>query len=145
MLTDEENRPALAIMLVLHALLMAILTGFAVFEPVSASGALAAMATVLIYIMAQIAGLAWIAQMPLVRSLCDHPSQLQQAAGCLLFLVGLCAVAFGITASWILVPPWAYPLFTGACGLAAFVQFRRMARESRLQAAGLPVATLVSR
>ncbi|HTK60596.1 MAG TPA: hypothetical protein VL283_05345 [Candidatus Baltobacteraceae bacterium] len=145
MLTDRENRPALAVALTAHALMTGLLTVAACFAPLDGiAGAPIAMAVVFLYFACVIGGIAWLAESPIVRRLNGSPSQLAQAAGCVLFLIGLVAIATSVALTWTHVAAWSYAGFALLSGCGAIRQFRRSAADDRPPAPlPLPSARLV--
>lgn len=145
MLTNRENRPALAVTLSAHALQMALLAILVAFAPVSGViGACVAMTVLLLYLFIVIGGIAWVADIPTVRRLCDSPSQIAQAVGGTLFIVGIIGVTTGVTLSWHHVSGWSYAGFALLSGAGAARQYRLCALEaSAALPSTLPVARLV--
>lgn len=145
MLTNRENRPALAVTLAAHALQMGLLAILVAFAPVSGViGACIAMTVLLLYLLIVIGGIAWLADIAAVRRLCDSSSQFAQAFGGTLFIVGLVGVTIGVTASWLYVSGWSYAGFALLSGAGAARQYRLCAVEAlTAPPVTLPVARLV--
>jgi hypothetical protein len=129
-LNDRENRPALAVGLASHALLMSafmLLAPGAVID--DAIPALLAMAAIFLFFTTIIAGIAWLVQMPIVRKLNDAKSNAAQAAGLLLFIVGMAGILAAVGATWRPMSSWSYAGLALLSGCASFRQFRICMRE----------------
>lgn len=132
MLTDRENRPALAIGLASHALMMSLFIFLAPGDVIGdAVVALMAMAAIFLFFTTIIAGIAWLVEVPIIRKLNDAKSNAEQFAGCLLFLLGMAAVVLTVGATWRPMSPWSFAGLALLSGCASIRQFRTCVREGR--------------
>jgi len=144
MLTDRENRPALAVTLAFHAGMMTLMA-FATFfsHPFVKCGAALAMGFVLLCFGALIGAIAWVVEIPLIRRLHDDRRTLPQLACGFLFLLGIAVTIGLITETYLMDNAWSYAGFAALSGYGSFRQFRRFAEDDRAPAPVFPSARLV--
>ena len=143
MLTDRENRPALAVALALHASMSFFLACAVLLAPLDGLVVLLALLIPLLYFACCVGCIAWLAEVPLVRTLNASRSWVAQAAGSFLFLAGLVATVALVTATWTHVSVWSYAGFAILSGGASCRQFRALAASERPPPPALPSARLV--
>jgi hypothetical protein len=148
MLTDRENRPALALTLAAHAVMMGLMALGACFVPLGDSyvGMLIVLPVILLYFFIVLAGIAWIAESPVIRKLNDSSSYFLQGIGCSLFLAGLIAIVTLAIMSFVSLHVWSYAGFALLSGIGAIRQYRLCALDERVVIVpAFPVARLMSR
>ena len=131
MLTDNENRPALALGFGLYAFLMGCMALISYLQSVGpATAALMAVVLWCLIVAVIVCGMVWLAGAPLIRAWHKEGSGPHQVLASLLFFPGSVAIGFAAVEGWCLESTWSYAVLFLMTGAAAVHQYVLVGREA---------------